>query len=723
MDRFLAVLNNYSPYDDINLDDDYYEDNFIQYYNDFKNKINDLKKNGDIDLKKIETFCIKKIIDTNNDAVDKIIENYLDSNENISVEDLKNKLRIIKNIILICEPGNITKKHINNIDQKMNKAIDKKYKLLKIAIVDEMNLKHIFEKYKPNKDGYLEDTLLLKEEINKIIQYYRTNYSLQMANRNIRSTNKKLDKIITINAKMLNLLMIDNDSLNKLINKYQNINISNYSNYDNWIKELRLEFEKLKEDIKIKYSDNQSKKIINNYDKEINKLIESKIKTVKYYDKDLETLREIFLIYENKILNIDSECQKDVFWFRLSEEERFCKKRAIYEEMFRQFKCNIREFNKKIRERYSYNYASKFVNKVNLQADSFNSKLAKKIGMPVASNPWFVRKYLWADIENFTSERGNKIRKIINRPLRFLVKLAVKNKIIIEEQQILDSSKPYIFVSTHYFTEDVIGLFVSIDRQVHMLMGTTDQIENNPLMIAAVLFGFFHVDRMDSTDRKLCFEKQNALINEGISFINYIGGSWENSENELQPLSFSGPYRTSKLKSAQIVPVSSCLVREDKKIYMRFGKPMDLSNYDEETANEIIRDTLASMHYKQIEKYTYPIKDVIIKDGENEFKTHDLPYDQHIYYMNQVGDEYWNQPWTKPFAKEEIGLRKRKIDTEDEVYSFIDNLSRDKLIKLSGMLSDIMIRMDESERYNIINYLDSHYEMFKERSKTRKLKK
>ena len=36
----------------------------------------------------------------------------------------------------------------------------------------------------------------------------------------------------------------------------------------------------------------------------------------------------------------------------------------------------------------------------------------------------------------------------------------------------------------------------------------------------------------------------------------------------------------------------------------------NIRNLDEQKANEIIRDTLAMMHYKQITKYSYPIENV-----------------------------------------------------------------------------------------------------------------
>ena len=83
--------------------------------------------------------------------------------------------------------------------------------------------------------------------------------------------------------------------------------------------------------------------------------------------------------------------------------------------------------------------------------------------------------------------------------MRWLVGVAMKNKLVIEDRPILDSTKQYIFVPTHYFTEDAIGMFASLDRQAYMLMGTTDQIENNPLLLAALMLGFFHVDRMDDS--------------------------------------------------------------------------------------------------------------------------------------------------------------------------------------------------------------------------------
>ena len=697
----------YSPYTDLNLNTSFYEDEFINYYEHYRKLYNDSNE-------------FKKIVrKANDEQVTKVIDEFLSSDTDIyeAINELRRNIRIIKDLVLISENGNTTKRHIKVIDNRVDKAIKLKNKKLDIKRKDLDRIHSLCKDFISYSKLSVDIILEFKKGINQIIIHCEDVYSFRESINMKKRIDRIVNKTLNTKANQFNVYQGDIFKINELINNYKNKDIVDESSYMEWVNSLKTDYQCIKQKMNIIYPLNIYKKVIKKYDKLIDKLIDEKVSKNKYlYQSDIKKLNELFDNYRKNILNLSNELYNYEYYEYMTDEEKFNIKRELYEDKVRMFKRIIRDFNKIIRDKYSYKYASSYINKVNKKADKFICKLANLIDMPISKNPWFVRKYLWADTENFVSSKGLLFRKIINLPLRKVVKLAMKNKLIIEEMPKLSPNKQYVFVSTHYFTEDVIGLFTGIDRQAHMLMGTTDQIENNPLMTAAMLFGFFHVDRMDPKDRKECFEKQNILIEKGTSFINYIGGSWENSENELQPVSFSGAYRTSKLKDVLIVPVASYLVREEKKIYMRFGEPIDVRNCDENVANDIIRDTLASMHFKQISKYSYLIQTVKLAVDDRTIKTHDLPYNQHIYYMNQIGDEYWNQPWTKPFAKEEIGLRKRKITTEEEVYDFVSQLSREKLIELSSYLSSVMVKMDEKERYNIIKYLDSNYEKFKVRS-------
>lgn len=750
----------YNPYRHIYIDE-YFEEKFLEYYRSFKENILRLKeKLGHKKDRQIDNKFLEVVRTRNSAKINEILHLYQLCFDDPSFDNqeekirLRNQIRVVKDIILATEPADM--KRMAEIDEYEGLIIDRC--AFKSGLTDdpyiEFMTSDIVHNLPKNYDEAVKMTInelidnfdipfgifdyqkyvsFIREKVKDVSEYYRKNFSVETASKYIQILESRVEKVIEDNVKKLNLVDIENQDIYYLKHKYQSEALDVLSDGDlekifeyitllkEMLSEKRTYYEKY-------YSKKYVDKLYGLLSCEINNIIDMLAKKASFPKLHENEFLNIINSYKPEDLNIfdidlyssEEERGLAILKYRMmSEAEKKVFEMRMYEQYIRVFRGKIRSLNKDIRRVYSDKYANEVVASNNRKADKLISKKAKEIGRPVPKNPWLVRKYLYADTDNFMSENGLKFRKFINPLMRQIVKFAMDNKIIIEERPKLDSTKKYIFVSTHYFTEDVIGLFSSLGRQAYMLMGTTDQIENNPLMLAAVLFGFFHVDRMDSGDRVEAFEKQNKIIEAGGNFINYVGGSWENSENELQPLSFSGPYRTSILTGAEIVPVASYLVREENKMYVRFGEPMDLSCYSEEEGNEIIRDTLASMHYKQLDKYSFPIGSISI-DGYG--MVHDLPYDQHTYYMEQVGNEYWHQPWTKPFALEEIGLRKKKEVTEEEVYKFIDNLSREKLIELSSVLAQPLVRMEEKERYDIISYIDRNYDKFKSNNTKKKVK-
>ena len=721
-------IKKYNPY--VGLagfkSDEYFEGIILDYLRKFTIAVNSLKeKCGHKFDKKIDKEFDEIIKQRNDEEVERILGQYFSTslNNETSIKRLKESIRQVKDIILLSEPSDM--KRLQKVDECVGEVIDKFS--ISLCVSDNVrfngfkidDLLNNFKQFEcEDVDEYVDYVISFRKNVEAIYNHYRNNYSVATAVKYIKALEIKVNRLLDDKAIKLGFLKGDEELIDELVKGYSTGSFGSV-HFDIWVYEFKRDIKRLKDRFKNIYSDKMSRKIINLLESKSSEVIDVKANKAGYKEIYEGRLRKIFLTYTPDLLNpfdimfYSSEEERreaeDKYYLMTPEAEKAFEMR-IYEQYIRIFKGKIRQLNKDIRRVYSADTANKLVNSVNKRADELIRIKAKKIDMPVPKNPWFVRKYLWADMENFISENGTKCRKFINPVLRTLVKVAMNNKIVMEEQEKLDSTKQYIFVPTHYFTEDAIGMFASLNQQAYMLMGTTDQIENNPLMMAAVFFGFFHVDRMDNTNRKECVEKQNRIIDKGGNFINYVSGSWENSENELQPLSFSGPYRTCAQKDIQIVPVGLYLVREEKKIYVRYGAPLDLSKCDEKVANEIIRDTLASIHFKQMQKHSIPIETIEI---EGYGRTHNLPYDQHTYYMDQVCSEYWNQPWSKPFAVEEVGVRRKKVTDEEDVYSFVDDLSRESLIELSGMLSQPLLRRDERERYNIINYIDMNYDRYK----------
>ena len=102
-----------------------------------------------------------------------------------------------------------------------------------------------------------------------------------------------------------------------------------------------------------------------------------------------------------------------------------------------------------------------------------------------------------ADVETFTSDKGIVRRRKIAKVLKKVLKIATPEKIIVDRYPELNPDEPYIFVSTHGFSNDIIACLASIDRSAYLLMGSTNQVEYNRLMYAAWLNGFIYVNRTD----------------------------------------------------------------------------------------------------------------------------------------------------------------------------------------------------------------------------------
>lgn len=735
MDKFDIENKGYYPYEDLAefRDSEYFEGMFLEYFQEYRNYIDEIKIDNDDD---IEMFARDVVRLRNDEEIERIFKKYRDDSGKRSRSDnekaivkLKKDIRLIKDIILATEPTDMER--LLRIDNEMGELIDDVS--LSLGITEDnrseiARVSELLDSYaRLDATSFESATGVLKAISRDICDYYRNNFSVKTATKYINNLNSKIDKLIDEKAVSLGIVYDDLKLIDELVNKYNSKKLIS-SSFEKILLLFKAEIDDLRVDFMEKYSSKMAKKLIKILETKTGSVIDKLANFVEYPKIHEERLQEIFDLYKPSEIDIfdmmfySSEDEMNEFrnkYCFMSDEEKNIFEMRIYDQYVRMFKGKIRELNKDIRRVYSKEMANNMIAGINKRADDLIQVKANEIGKPVAINPWSVRKYLWADTENFMSENGLKLRQVINFVMRNAVSVAMNNELIIEERSKLDPTKQYIFVPTHYFTEDAIGMFASLDRQAYMLMGTTDQIENNPLMLAAVMFGFFHVDRMDNTNRRECIDKQNRIIDYGTNFINYVSGSWENSENELQPLSFSGPYRTSVQKNVEIVPVGLYLVREEKKIYVRYGEPMDLSNYDEKTANDIIRDTLASIHFKQMQKHSVPIETINV-EGYGE--THNLPYDQHTYYMEQVANEYWNQPWSKPFAVEEIGLRSKKVIDLVDVYSFVDNLSREKLIEMSDILAESLLRIDEKKRYNMIDYIDRNYDRLKNSKIKRKVK-
>ena len=301
-----------------------------------------------------------------------------------------------------------------------------------------------------------------------------------------------------------------------------------------------------------------------------------------------------------------------------------------------------------------------------------------------------------SDVDQFTTETGIKVRRIINPLLRKILKLATKREIILESYPDLKKDTPYIFASSHSFDEDIISALSTIDRNAYALIGTTNQIEQNPQLYAAWLNGMIYVDRLDAKSRKESVKKMERIINSGSSVLIFPEGGWNNTENLLiQPL-FSGPYLLAQSTGAQVVPIASFNESGSNKIHIKFGEPLNLASKDKKEALIELRDSLATMMFEHIEKYS------------THLTRKELSENCRLDFMQERKNEYMRVKWTRDTWDEEITYY---LDKEHPLPQEI-NLSFDSVEVNSDnayVMAPVLVKRMNDEKYNFKNYMHNNY--------------
>ena len=305
-------------------------------------------------------------------------------------------------------------------------------------------------------------------------------------------------------------------------------------------------------------------------------------------------------------------------------------------------------------------------------------------------------KYKKANIDNFTSMAGLKIRRIINKPVRGILKIATNGKIIVEKYPDLEKNTPYIFAATHSFVEEVCALLATIDRSAYSLIGTTEQLEHNPKIYANWVTGMIYVDRKNEKSRKESLPKMEKVINNGSSILIFPEGGWNNSENLLVQNLFSGVYLLARNTGAKVVPISTFNEFGSKEIYIRASEPLDLGCLEKKEALMFLRDCLATMRYEQIEQHSTPIK------------RSELGSDPRKDYMEQRKKEYLKTKWTKDVWEEELTVYIDKNHPSQEAIR--ESLGQVNItMKNAGIMGPILVKRKEDIKYDFKRYMHENW--------------
>lgn len=310
------------------------------------------------------------------------------------------------------------------------------------------------------------------------------------------------------------------------------------------------------------------------------------------------------------------------------------------------------------------------------------------------TNPGLVKAKNY-DVERFTTNFGIRFRRFVHPLIHFIIRVTVDRPVEIVQYPKLEKGTPYLFCAGHSFPGEIASNLSVIDRNAWVLMGTTDQVDHNPQMLAGWANGLIYVDKLNPESRKESMKKMKRILRAGSSVLMFPEGVLNNSENLLCMPVYPGFYHIAQETGVKVVPIVSHAEHGAKKILVAAGEPMDICGKEKNEAMDELRDALATLRFHLIERL--PGLDRSSLSG-----------DIHLQHLIKRRDTYLETKWVEPNWDEEIMMYHRKgIIYAEDVRASFDHVAVTP--SNAAILAPILLRRSQDVAYDIKQFMKNHW--------------
>ncbi len=177
----------------------------------------------------------------------------------------------------------------------------------------------------------------------------------------------------------------------------------------------------------------------------------------------------------------------------------------------------------------------------------------EELFLKIVKDSKFVPKMtLDKNVDNFTSNIGIRVRRLIQPVIKKILKNKTDRNVILEKFPNIDKKDVLMFVCTHSLEQDVIATYVTVDRSYYTVIGTIEQVKNYPKIIFGWIQGLIVVDRHNKESKKTINDKQVRVHNKGTSSFICAEASYNNSENLPIEKIFNGFYRAANRSNENV---------------------------------------------------------------------------------------------------------------------------------------------------------------------------
>ena len=292
-------------------------------------------------------------------------------------------------------------------------------------------------------------------------------------------------------------------------------------------------------------------------------------------------------------------------------------------------------------------------------------------------------------------EKSIALKRLFHPALKQVINLANKKKVIVYGYPDLDNDEQYIFAAGHSFPDEIASNLSVIKHHTYVLVGTTDQVINNPAMAILWLNGMIYVDKLDTESRHDAFLRMKKVLENKSSVLLFPEGVLNNSENLLCSNVYPGFYHLAVETGKKVVPIVSYTLNDSKYIHVMANDPFDVSAISKKEAMEWLRDQIATLRYEMMLQ-----EPVLLRE--------DLSGDIHQKFMEYRRDTYREVKWTQDVWDEEIMYYKEKgYTTPAEAIEYVDNLIITP--NNASIVAPVLVRRLENKKYDFRNYMHENW--------------
>lgn len=277
----------------------------------------------------------------------------------------------------------------------------------------------------------------------------------------------------------------------------------------------------------------------------------------------------------------------------------------------------------------------------------------------------------YAEYRRYQYDNGSKLKCVeLRKKIYFLIRLILKidqvfskeEVIVLNDDHVQKTEGPKIFACTHIGGNDIQRTFQIINEPAYLMLGDPGILYKMPIYQALKLNGVIPLETKDRYDRKIAYNRSIELLNNGGNLLIYPEGAWNVSPNVIVMKLFAGTVRLAKETGAEIVPIA--VEQYDNKFYFNIGKNYTISRETDKTDKELtddLRDKLATLKWNIMESQPQIMRKDIPNDFLDDFQS------------EIVGRCNYGYGFSLDDALSE-SFHDKNIYTEDDVYSFLDNL-------------------------------------------------